>query len=175
MRKKTKELLVIVVLLNLAAAGWYGFLLLEVKTSNENFSRFSELIETATAEGNTVHAKKELAANTGSLREKLESRLIAKEGAVDFIELLERVGNDVGARVSIESVSASEVAGASFAEELRLAFTATGSWGAVTRFIGLLEFLPYRASIQHVTIAQGGEGNEKAWRARVSLSVLKEK
>ena len=175
MGRKSKELLIITVLLNIAAIGWYGFLFAEVKAKNENTSGLLEKIEIETAAGNTLHAKKELVADTAGFRDELALLLVSKEGAVPFIELLETAGTGVGARVSIESIRVNEFPGSTTAEELELALQITGTWASVTRFVGLLELLPYRAEVRQVLITRGESSPGRPWEARVSLAVVKDK
>lgn len=175
MGRKSRELLIITILLNIAAIGWYGFLFAEVKAKNQNTSSLLEKIEAETAAGNTLHAKKELVADTASLREELMLRTVAKEGAVSFIELLETTGTSVGARVIIESIRANELSGSSIAEELELALQVTGTWPSVVRFVGLLEFLPYKAEVRQTLISRSESSPGRPWEARVSLTVVKDK
>lgn len=175
MGQKSKELLIITILLNLAAAGWYGFLFAEVKEKNETASTLSERTEAETAAGNTLHAKEALVAGTKNLRESLMSRIIPKEGAVSFIELLESAGTSVGARVSIESIRANELSGSLIAEELELSLRITGTWASVVRFVGLLELLPYKAEVHQVLISRTESSPGHPWEARVSLTAVKEK
>lgn len=175
MGRKSTELLIITILLNLAAAGWYGFLFAEVKAKNENVASLLESIEADTAAGNTLHAKKDLVADTASLREELALRIVSKEGAVPFIELLETAGASVGARVSIESIRANELSGSPTAEELELSLRITGTWASVVRFVGLLELLPYKAEVHQVLISRTESSLGRPWEARASLTAVKEK
>ncbi|MSU56239.1 MAG: hypothetical protein EXS51_02955 [Candidatus Taylorbacteria bacterium] len=172
--RKSKELLVITLLLNLAAAGWYGFLFYEVKQKNERISNLVNEIEVRSAEENMQGSIKTLVAETEPLREKLSNYFVGKEGAVTFIELLEQAGRDVGASVTIEAVSPVELPSVSFAETLRFTIKATGTWSSVTRFLGLMEFLPYEAQIQQVVISRSALAGE-GWRLDFTLRVLQEK
>lgn len=172
--RKNKELLVIVLLLNLAAVGWYGFLFREIKMKNEVSSNLVNDIDARVAEENMQSSIKALAAETTVLREKLTGYSVAREGAVSFIELLETAGKNTGASVSIESVSTANVPDSTALETLRLTLNATGSWRAVIRFLGLLEFLPYEARIEQVVVSKPPQGGEP-WRINLALYVLKEK
>lgn len=175
MGRISKELLAVTILLNLAAIGWYGFLFAEVKAKNENTSNLMSRIRTETAEGNTLHSKKALVAETASLRGELASYLVAREGAVSFIEFLETTGDEVGAQVTVESINTHELTQSAQAEELKLALQVTGTWPAVVRFLGLLELLPYKTDLHQVVLSRADPPREDSWQATVLVTVLKEK
>lgn len=175
MGRISKELLAVTILLNLAAIGWYGFLFAEVKAKNENTSNLVSRIRIETAEGNTLHSKKALVAETASLRKELTSYFVASEGAVSFIELLETMGDEIGVQVTVESINTNELAPSAQAEELKLTLQATGMWPAVVRFLGLLELLPYKTDLHQVVMSRADFTRGGYWRAAVSITVLKEK
>lgn len=172
--RKNKGLLAIVLLLNVAAVGWYFFLFIEVKAKNERVSDLVNRIDAETTAENLQNSVKALVAQTAPQRVKLNSYVIEKDGAVSFIELLERVGDDVGVAVAIESVERSERAETPAVEELRLALKATGAWSGVVRFMGLLELLPYEARISQAALSKK-DAKEDPWHITLSLIVLKEK
>lgn len=173
--RKSKELLLIAVLLNIAAIGWYGFLFAEIKAKNEHVSELMNQIEAEAGKESTLNSEKALVAETASLREKLASYFVGKDGAVSFFEFLETTGNDVGVHVAIKSPSVSDLAELPQAEELRLLLTVEGPWPAVVRFLGLLESLPYEASMGEVVVSKEESLSKGAWQASLSLKVLKEK
>lgn len=173
--RKSKELLAITLLLNIAAIGWCYFLFAEIKEKNEHLSELTNRIEAETSEESALNYKKNLAVETAALREKLLSFTLAKGGAISFIEFLEATGNDVDARTSIESVSTKDHAQLSNIEELRLTLKVTGSWSAIVRFLGLLEVLPYETALEQVAVSKMEFPDEGPWRADIFLTVLKEK
>ena len=173
--RKSKELLTITILLNIAAIGWYGFLFAEIKAKNEQVSELMNQIEAEAGKESTLASEKALVAETVPLRDKLASYFVGKDGAVSFFEFLETTGNEVGVHVSIKSPSVSDLAELSQAEELRLMLVATGSWPAVVRFLGLLEMLPYEAHVEQVVVSKVESSGADAWQASLSLRVLKEK
>ncbi len=173
--KKSKELLLITLLLNIAAFGWYGFLFAEIKAKNERISDLVNRIEAESAAGDTLSSQKMLAVETSALREKLFGYSVAREGAVSFIELLEATGNEVGAHIIIESVSTKERADFPQVEDLRFALAVTGTWPAVVRLLGLFELLPYEMRVEQAVLSKVGSSGGDPWRADLSLTVLKEK
>lgn len=172
--RKTKELLGIALLLSMAAIGWYAFLFTEVKAKNERISTLVNDIEANAAEEDIHNSIKVIAAQTTKQRKAVQNYSVAKEGAVPFIELLERMGKDIGVSVDIASVRETEIAGSAAFEYLTLVLTATGTWPSLVQFIGLVEFLPYEAAITQVVVSKS-EKQAGLWSLSLSLSALKEK
>ena len=172
--RKNKELLAVTLLLNVAAIGLYAFLFTEIKAKNEHTSGLINQIEAETKEEQTQNSVKALVAETTSLRNKLKSYTVEKEGAVSFLELLERIGGEVGVSVAIDSVEKSELPAAPQTEQLKIALKADGTWSGIVRFLGLLEFLPYEARVEQVAVGRTATKLEP-WRISLSLIVLEEK
>ena len=172
--KKTKRLLGIALLLSAVAIGWYVFLFTEVKAKNESVSTLINDIEANETEEETHSSIKTIAAQTVEQRKALQNYTIAREGAVSFIELLERTGRNIGVDVTIATVRETEIAGSATFEHLTLALTAAGTWPRIIQFIGLLEFLPYEADITQAVVSKSGK-QAGLWSLSLSLSALKEK
>lgn len=172
--RKNKELLAVALLLNVAAGGWYLFLFTEVKAKNERVSVLVNQIDAEATEENLQNSVKAIVGRTEAGREKLKSAFVARDGTVTFIELLERAGDAVGASVTLNAVEERDRADTPKIGELRLTLTAAGAWPAVIRFVGLLESLPYEASIEQAALAHR-EVADALWRADLALIVLREK
>lgn len=173
--RKSKELLAITILLNIAAFGWYGFLLADVKAKNEHIFALTNQIDVEAAKENTLNSQKTFAAETALLREKLTSHLIKNDEAVSFLEFLEMMGNEMEVHVTVKSVGVNDLPQFQKGEALQLKLYITGTWPALVRYLGLLEFLPYEASIGELTVSNADSLTEEPWEANLSLTVLKEK
>jgi len=172
--RKTKELLVIALVLNVAAFGLYAFLFVGVKAKNERISVLVNEIDAQVAEEDTHSTIKTIVAQTTKQRNQLSEYIIAKEEAVSFIELLERAGRDIDVIVDITSVQETDISGSTTFEHLTLALTATGTWSGVVRFLGRLESLPYEVSITQAAVSKT-EKYAGSWGISLSLRALKEK
>lgn len=169
--RRNRKLLAIALLLNVVAFGWYGFLFAKVKAKNERISALHNKIEAEAAEESFLTSVKTLVNDTVALREKIQGFTVAAEGAVPFIELLESTGRAVGVAVSIESVNPVALANAPAAvETLRMQVTGVGAWAGVVRFLGLLELLPFEASVEQAVVSIG---ERDAWRLDATITVLK--
>lgn len=95
----------------------------------------------------------------------VQGYFVPETGVVAFIDDLQSRGRQLGARVDVLSVS---VAGGTVHPALMLTLTATGTFDAVMRTVGAIEYAPYDISI--LTLSSG-EINKGAWHADLTLSV----
>jgi hypothetical protein len=175
MGRKSKELLVITLLLNLAAFGWYGFLFSEIKKKNEHISDLTNRIEAEASRERAIAYKRDIVTDTVSFRGKLRSLTLQKGGEISFLELLEKSGDTVGARASVESVTTRSHPQLESMTELRLKLKAEGSWSAVVRFLGLMEFIPLESALDQLVVSKAERGGGVyPWRADFILIVLRE-
>lgn len=172
--RKNRQLLVLILLMNVAAIALYGFLFFTVKTKNEHISKLVNEIESGATAEDTQKSTKALAIETAVLREKLKSYLVGKDEAITFFELLERMGSDVGGEVTIHSVTKGGLDRPE-AEELRLTLVATGTWSAVIHYLGLLELLPLQVRVEQMVVSTSDKQGEAPWRGDITLVVLKVK
>lgn len=169
--RKNRKLLAIALLLNVAALSGYGFLFTKVKAKNEHISALQNKIEARAAEESVLTSVKTLVNDTATLREKIQDFTVAAESVVPFIELLESTGREASVAVSIESVNPVALANATTVEALRIQVVGKGAWAGVVRFLGLLELLPFEASVEQGVVSTG-ERNE--WRLDATIAALKD-
>ena len=134
-------------------------------------SELQNAIELQSKEEGVLKSIKALAQEIAPLYDKLNTSIVRKEGAAEFIELLESVGKRGGVTVTIQAVEKADHSTVNNLESLKVTLSAIGSWESVVRFLGLLEFLPYQTSIEQAVLSRG----DKDWRIDVSLTVLKER
>lgn len=90
---------------------------------------------------------------------------VPETGVVAFIDSLESRGRSRGASVSVRSVSTS---GGAPHPALEFSISIAGTFDAVMRTIGSIEYAPYAISISNVSITQEEKGN---WYADMKLLV----
>ena len=125
----------------------------EVTVKNENADRVAS-------------ARASLAELAGS-EALIQGYFVPETGVVAFINNLEARGRKQGATVSVLSVST----GASAAKTpltLSFALMITGSFDAVMRTIGVIEYAPYDLSISVLAITHEGKNG---WRANLTILV----
>lgn len=91
----------------------------------------------------------------------MERLLLSTEDLVPFLEELEASGSDYGASVSVVSVSDAEGEG-----RIRVAFSIEGSFDAVMRTLGTVEYAEHASAVRNVTLDTPGEG---MWSAAVTM------
>jgi len=100
----------------------------------------------------------------------LNQYLIGKEDIVTFLEGIQSVGKPFGASVDVLSVSNDVASGH---QRINLSLTVTGTFDAVMRTLGLIEYGPYDSVINNVTLNSAGVDAKKnsLWTAAVTASV----
>lgn len=175
---KTKKVLALVVLLNVALLAVLVFFFFAIKSKNETISRNENIIETALAERGKIATLKTLVEETHKDREKLDSFLVDKEKIVEFLESVENLAKNERLSIGIGSLeertdSASGVA----VPTLNLSIDSSGSWSNVIKFLHLMENLPYHLSISKVNLRtdEGGarKRGEAIWSVTFDVSVRK--
>ncbi|MHB1163353.1 MAG: hypothetical protein ACYCZZ_02420 [Minisyncoccota bacterium] len=96
---------------------------------------------------------------------KVQSYFVSGSGVVAFINSLEALGLAQKATVSVRSVS---TGGSPSRPALLLSITVKGTFDAVMRTLGAIEYAPYDLSISTLSI---GEDSQKNWQADVNLIV----
>lgn len=96
----------------------------------------------------------------------VQSYFVAPAGVVALIDSLQSRGQTLGANVEVKSVAAAT--DTKVRPALLLSLTITGTFDAVMRTIGSIEYAPYDLAITGLSLAAGAED---AWTASVNLSV----
>jgi len=123
----------------------------EVTTKNENAGRIAS-------------ARASLAELSGS-EEIIQGYFVPETGVVAFINNLEAQGRRQGTTVSVLSVSTSAT---EKPPTLVFSLTISGSFDAVMRTVGVIEYAPYDLSISALAITHDGKSS---WRADLTILV----
>ncbi|OGG78046.1 hypothetical protein A3A36_02620 [Candidatus Kaiserbacteria bacterium RIFCSPLOWO2_01_FULL_52_12b] len=97
----------------------------------------------------------------------VQSYFIPETGVVAFINDIEERGRSLGTTVTILSVSIGK-ASTSTPQILTLAVTVKGTFDAVMRTVGAIEYAPYDLSLPSFSVGRDGENT---WRADFKLAV----
>lgn len=95
----------------------------------------------------------------------VQSHFVSETGVVAFIDSLETRGRLLGATVSVLSVAAGKTASK---PTLAFALSVKGTFDAVMRTVGAIEYAPYAISISSLSI---GQEDENSWDATLDLLV----
>lgn len=178
--RTSKTNLLIAALLALAAAVFYAVLFAQIKEKNEHVSALQNAIEQSAEREQRLVSVQKLVFETAALRKKLADYRIAKDNAVSFIAMLEKIGRETNLAVTIASVEVVPRAGAdaAAAENLRLVIRFEGGFADTVRYLGLLELLPVESQVEQALVSRTSSGDGKnapLWRGDATLLALKEK
>jgi hypothetical protein len=119
-------------------------------------------------------------------REKINSYIIPTEGAVSYVETIEKLGSESNVKIEIGSAEISPLKSskiyatiapeiASSTRIIKTKINVTGSWSKVVNFLAILENLPYRLVVEKLDLikSQNASGDKKSvkgdWTAVVDL------
>ena len=166
------QLIFSVVILLLVIGGyvfWYSIVTAKSAEASTLQSQITTQSNTATQ---TAQAKVELAQLT-SQEATINQYFVQTNNVVPFLEQLQSIGKFLGADVQVASVSA--VPGTPYGH-LDLSLSITGSFDAVSRTVGAIEYEPYDTTITSfaltVTSNAGGTGSTSPqWTAATEFSI----
>lgn len=128
--------------------GAYGFWYSLVGKSSVEAAMLSEEIRTKSQDSARVAAAKVALESLAEDEAAMRAYLVREKDIVPFLGTLEETGASLGAGVEVVSVSA-EARGER--SQIQLSLKITGSFDAVLRTLGAIEYGPYDSAIQSVT------------------------
>ncbi len=144
----------------------YGFWYAAVSAKSAAVASLQDQISTKTETISRMAAARATLAELSGDEAVVQGYFVPETGVVAFIDSLESRGQAQGAGVSVLSVSTS---GTTAQPALTLLLTVTGTFDAVMRTIGAIEYAPYDISIATLSV---GKGDAKdSWRADLKLLV----
>lgn len=115
---------------------------------------------------------KEALQNTEKERMQLNALALKVDGAADFIDAVEAEAKVAGVDLEIGNVSATSKEGVF--NELALSLKAEGSFAGLTRFLKLLETLPYASRVGSITFSKDQDASS-GWVLIALVSVAQYK
>jgi hypothetical protein len=164
---KTKKIIIIFAIIDVALALSYGGLFFMVQQKNAQTSEiYSTLNRRASDKGALSRLEKSLA-DTEQQRALLSNYLITPEQTLSFIEQIESLGKKSLTDVKVTSVSSPKKTGDPFL----LDFTAQGKFEDIYRLFSLLEEIPFRISIKNAAIAVDTQAKQTPplWNATFTI------
>jgi Tfp pilus assembly protein PilO len=108
----------------------------------------------------------------------LQSRIVAADGTVSFIEAVESLARHQNILLKVKSVNVEPYpTQKELFEQLKLEISMEGSWENCYTFASVVENLPYKIRVQNVSFVRQGEAVKGAspWAGAMSIVVLKYK
>lgn len=153
---------ILVVLLALIVFGVY-----DIKTKNEKTSLLLNETNLATEVGGRAQYIRTIQNNFSEDLTAFEEIVFVNDKLVPLIESIEGKGRSLGLDTETVSVERRENEESSELDLIRIVIEAEGSWSGTTSFLGAIESLPYRISIDESTLVK----LENNWRLRMILFI----
>lgn len=140
--------LVVALIVFAAALGVYGIWYSLVGKASVEAATLSEQIRTKSQDSARVAAAKVALESLAEDEAAMRAYLVREQDIVPFLGTLEDTGASLGSRVEVVSVSADSQGERS---QIQLSLKISGSFDAVLRTLGAIEYGPYDSAIQSVT------------------------
>ena len=152
-------ILAISVTILVGAIYWYMSYAINVSISRAAMARSA--IDTDLSNKNRQQTFLNTYNDTAADRARLSGFFIPANRVVTFIEVVENLSQQSGAKVSLVSVNADNLDGLPSGTQgiVRASVSAIGSWSSVMRALKLAESLPYKISVSNVNLATSGGGS----------------
>jgi Tfp pilus assembly protein PilO len=149
------------------AGAVYGFAYYSLDSLQAKSAALENDIQTkSTLLKRATRARSELS-SLESQEARINQYSVDRKDVVAFLEAVEGGGKGLGSTVDVLSVSDQTVEGHG---RIALALSVVGSFDAVMRTLGAIEYSPYDGVIENVSL-DGSGGGGKVWSASVSYSV----
>jgi hypothetical protein len=140
---------------------WYSV----VSHKSQYVANVQQQIDDANKNVSRIASARAALAEIANDEAQVKSYFVPESGVVAFITTLERLGTAQNSRVSVLSVS---TAGSTAQPILVLSLSIKGTFDAVMRTVGAIEYAPYDLSVSRLSV---GQDDKNLWHADLSLSV----
>lgn len=157
--------IIIAVAVCIAAIVGYGMWYAAISAKSASVVVLQNQIDTKTETVNRIAATRATLADVANDEAVVQSYFVPETSVVSFIDALETSGKTRGTIVSVLSVGTS---GTPAKPSLTLALSIKGTFDAVMRTVGSIEYAPYDLSISSLAIVKDGENS---WHADFKVLV----
>ncbi len=164
MRSPTTQAFLALALLALTVVG-YGVWYATVSASSAQAANLETQIESKTQAENRVAAARATLDEIASEESIVDGYFVSQAGVVSFISALESLGTTLGTKVTILSVS---TGGTKNQPQLIIVLSAEGSFSAVMRTVGTIEFAPYDLTLAGLAVRKNPTGD---WTASLTITL----
>lgn len=181
---KTKQIFLTTIVLVIVASVAYIILFLNIKEKNNNISALTNEVDNVLQKEIKLRSVGHLIKDTQEDRAKLGSHFVADDEVVDFIEIVEDLGVESGAKVEITNVGINTINEEAlnkgkFNELLSIDFKIEGRFVEMFHFLSMFEKLPFKVDIRTVNFEKIPEEKRridkslKPWKGFFSITVEK--
>lgn len=153
--------LTITILMGASYSWWYA----EIMRKNDDVASIDSQINLIQRAMSHVTSARAALTEISGDEERLQNYFISETGVVSFIDMLQARGFAQKTFIDVLSVS---IGGTATQRVLLLAVTISGTFDAVMRMVGAIEYAPYDISVSSLSVQQNAKNN---WQANLSLTV----
>lgn len=170
MKRASLIQLIIALMIFAGVAGAYAFWYAAVGKASVEAASLSEQIRTKSQDSARVDAAKVALESLAEDEAAMRAYLVREQDIVPFLGSLEQTGASLGAGVEVVSVATERKDDRS---QIRLSLKVTGSFDAVLRTLGAIEYGPYDSTIQSVTFdtVPVEAGKPVSWTAAATFTL----
>lgn len=185
----TKKIFVTMILLNVIIFGVYGYIYWNIAQESKTIAELQVQSSEYQAKNDDLRSVKISLDENKDFISQIDTFFIAKDGVVSFINTLERLGQSTGLKINIQSVSVEPGSDPKdFKEGLKLKIETEGGWQDSSRFLSIIENLPYRLVVNSASVILNGSseailfkdgefnrkvGPEEVWKWTFDITVIK--
>lgn len=162
MKKPSLTRLITLLLLCVCAGVGYVYAYRVVSKTSERLASLHKEANEKSTDAARIAAVKNALRTLVADESSASNYLVLASDIVPFIERLEQMGSDLGADVSVASVSKEKTGSR---ERLVLSLKITGNFEAVMRTLGAIEYAPYDITTSQVSVGLAGAVAGGTWTA----------
>ncbi len=156
------QLALAVLLIGVLGAG-YAFWYLSVERLSDSARGLGQDIQEKTEDASRIRAAQAELATLAASEAEVGQYFVSTGNIVGFLEELQKTGAGLGAKVEVVSVASDD---STSPGHLTLALKITGSFDAVLRTLGAMEYGPYDSALQSLTFdTPAGSATSDGWTA----------
>lgn len=157
--------LILAVLVALFAFVAYGAAYSAVSAKSDEVAGLQDQINMRTATVNRLTTARATLAQLSTDETSVQNYFVPQSGIVSFIDGLEATGRTLGTNVQVQSVSTN---GTPVRPTLDLSLAIDGTFDAVMRTVGAIEYAPYAITLTRLSVGALDKGS---WEAQMELLV----
>jgi hypothetical protein len=185
--EKTKKNIIMAIIINLIIWSAVVFIAWDIKLINRQIVSSLASSEKDLKKDESLRTIKKSLADNAELIGKINSYFVTPDEVVSFIELIENLGKESGVSLSIGSVTTGPDSKNKddFKEVMKLRLETLGTWRDTYQFLSIIENLPYKETVEQVSLNLNLPVNElyfdfvsdedvsRVWRGYFEIALLK--
>ncbi|HVW71540.1 MAG TPA: hypothetical protein VHB93_00085 [Candidatus Paceibacterota bacterium] len=155
------------ILVFLAAVGAYAYWYYLLTAADAEVATLAQQVNQRSIDETSAEQAADELAQLSDAGSDIKGYFVVPDNIVSFLEQQQSLGTSLGAQMSVVSVTANP----NPHPHLDLALTISGSFAAVMRTVGAIEFSPYDITVSSLNLSTTNTDTAGGWTAAMALSV----